>query len=364
MTESDNQGRGDAQSQADRTLLGVAPPRVESTPDSALRSPVFVRSGTSVADVEPPPVPRIALPSRPPRALDGASEAPPAFSSNAAAAETTGFLDRTLRVARKNPILWMVAAPAGVALAIIGLAVVTAPAARPNAVAGVPVVTPVPAAQTDKAAPSEKAVPTKQSSASLAELEAKPEKSLTVSEVLQLAAARAERRQQEAEALRDKVARNPSLLSDKATQAQLLSQARDEETARAAQAALAGAGSALGADLLYEVWTGTSAKTDATELARALVQSPEVRPKASPALSVALDLRAAETCEQVKSVLPSALKDGDRRSLHLLAKLGARRGCGPNKAQDCYACLRDDNQELAATINAVKARRPPAYPTP
>jgi len=362
MTESDNQGGGDVQSQADRTLLGVAPPRVESTPDSALRSPVFVRSGTSVADVEPPPVPRMALPSRPPRSPDGASEAPPAFSSNAAAAETNGFLDRTLRVARKNPLLWMVAAPAGAALAIIGLAVVTAPSTQPKPAAVAPAVAPVEMAKPDTAAPSEKPVSEKQSS--LAELEAKPERSLSVSEVLQLSAARAERRQQEARALRDKVAQNPSLLADKATQAQLLSQARDEETARTAQAALASAGTALGADLLYEVWTGTSAKTDATELARALVQSPELRPKASPALSVALDLRAAETCEQVKSILPSALKDGDRRSLHLLAKLGVRRGCGPNKAQDCYACLRDDNQELAATINAVKARRPPTYPTP
>src|SRR4051812_46704383 len=47
------------------TLLGVPAPRVESSADSPLRSPVFVRSGTSSAEVEPPPLPRMALPSRP-----------------------------------------------------------------------------------------------------------------------------------------------------------------------------------------------------------------------------------------------------------------------------------------------------------
>jgi len=120
----------------------------------------------------------------------------------------------------------------------------------------------------------------------------------------------------------------------------------------------------LGADLLYEVWTRTPVRTDATDLARALVYSTDVRPKASPALSVALDLRVAESCEQYKAILPKALKDGDRRSAQLLAKLNAKRGCGATKREDCYACLREPGDELKATINAVKSRRAPSFTAP
>jgi hypothetical protein len=102
-------------------------------------------------------------------------------------------------------------------------------------------------------------------------------------------------------------------------------------------------------------------RTDTTELARALLYSADMRPKASSALGVALDLRAAETCPQYQAILPKALTDGDRRALHLLAKLNAKRGCGPKKTDDCFACLRDKSDELTATINAVKSRRPPSF---
>jgi hypothetical protein len=114
---------------------------------------------------------------------------------------------------------------------------------------------------------------------------------------------------------------------------------------------------------LYEVWTGTPVRNDATELARQLVYSADVRSKASPSLAVALELRSAEKCEQFQAALPHALKDGDRRVLHLLTKQVAKRGCGPKKADDCYACLREGD-ELTATINAVKSRRPPTFATP
>jgi len=59
--------------------------------------------------------------------------------------------------------------------------------------------------------------------------------------------------------------------------------------------------------------------------------------------------------------LPNALKDGDRRSLPLLTKLNAKRGCGPKKASDCFECLREPKDELTATINAVKSRHAPSF---
>ncbi len=112
------------------------------------------------------------------------------------------------------------------------------------------------------------------------------------------------------------------------------------------------------------MWTRTSERSDSTDLARALVYSADVRSKASPALAVALELRVAESCQQYKAILPQALKDGDRRSAHLLTKLNGKHGCGPKKNDDCYACLREPSDELKATVNAAKSRRAPEYGAP
>jgi hypothetical protein len=114
----------------------------------------------------------------------------------------------------------------------------------------------------------------------------------------------------------------------------------------------------ISADLLYEMWTGTVVRNSATELARSLVFSKEVRAKASPELAIALDLRIAETCEQNRDLLPRVLEKADRRSLSLLAKLARRYGCGPNKRLDCFACLRED-KAVEDAMAAVKKRREP-----
>jgi hypothetical protein len=65
-----------------------------------------------------------------------------------------------------------------------------------------------------------------------------------------------------------------------------------------------------------------------------------------------------ERCEDAKPLLARAVKEGDRRSLHLVIKLQRKYGCGPNKRQDCYACLRKGD-ELENAIKAVKARPEP-----
>jgi len=179
-----------------------------------------------------------------------------------------------------------------------------------------------------------------------------------------LADARSEALRASAKALRAKVEQNPALAKDPALQTELMRLADDARTSGDALSAMVASEAPIGADLLYEVWTRTAVRTDATDLARALVYSTDVRPKASPALSVALDLRMAESCEQYKAIMPRALKDGDRRSAHLLIKLNNKHGCGPTKRADCYACLREPGDELKATINAVKSRRPPDYSAP
>jgi hypothetical protein len=189
-------------------------------------------------------------------------------------------------------------------------------------------------------------------------LEARRAEELTKDEALALAATRRTREVARIVLLRQKLKRDPGLFKDAALMTELRRAAEDPLTAPDALSAMAEAPGPLSADLLYEMWTGTVARNSATELARSLVFSKEVRAKASPELAIALDLRIAETCEQNRQLLPRVLEKADRRSLSLLAKLSRRYGCGPNKRADCYACLRQD-KAVEDAMAAVKKRREP-----
>jgi hypothetical protein len=189
-------------------------------------------------------------------------------------------------------------------------------------------------------------------------LEAKPPEARTAHEVLLLAGAVAERELRAARLFRERVERDPAAWKDKLAMAQLRKLTQDPNTAREALAAAAALPGPISADLLYEIWTGTPERTGTTELARELVYSSDVRAKASEALSVALELRATEACPAARALLPRAEQAGDRRAFQLLAKLQRKQGCGPNKKQDCYACLREGD-ELEAAMAAVKNRKPP-----
>jgi hypothetical protein len=353
--DQDQPQRTKTRSDADNTLLGVAPPRIDTAVDSGQRSPVFVRSGTSVADVESLPPPRMTMSSRPPPLPGAVSQAPPPTAEPAASVEAGSRFAPALRYARARPFLGMVLVPVLFALGLIAVAghrrthervFTTSAAASELAIASASAAAPAPKVDT------------------VSDLERRPASSLSSRELVLLAQAHAEQKRAAASELREKLAQNPALGKDGAVQTQLLHLAEDPATAADALSAMALLDAPLGADLLYDVWTGTTVRTDTTELARALLYSPDVRPTASAALGVALDLRVAETCPQYQATLPKALTDGDRRALHLLAKLNVKRGCGPKKTEDCFACLRDKSDELTATINAVKSRRPPTFTSP
>jgi hypothetical protein len=118
----------------------------------------------------------------------------------------------------------------------------------------------------------------------------------------------------------------------------------------------------MGPDLLYEVWTSTPKRTDSTTLAEALLRHPTVHARASKALLAAIDLRSATDCSAAQAALPRVVEQGDRRSLAPLARLMNRRGCGPNKKQDCWPCLRaDKGKAIADAINTVRKRAEPKY---
>jgi hypothetical protein len=311
----------------------------------------------------------MALPSRPPPRQTGeASGVSPVPGAKAErghpASWAVAMLNVPARVGNRQIALWQVLAPgllvAGtlgvLLLSWVGSAAKSPPTmASPSAPSAAAVSVTAPAAKSNEEKPP---------AAARASLEGKAPETLSASELLTLADGRVEREREAARALQRKVQNDPALAKDKAVQTELLRLAGDGDTAREALATMTQLQSPIGADLLYEVWTGTATKNDTTELARTLVYSTDVRPKATPALSVALQLRLAETCEEFRTVLPAALKDGDRRALHLLTKLTSKRGCGPKKTEDCFACLREQPDELTATINAVKSRRPPSYTAP
>jgi hypothetical protein len=229
----------------------------------------------------------------------------------------------------------------------------TPPVAPPSALASAPDVAPEAPTATTTQAPALPAT-----SIDTEALEARRAEELTKDEALALASARRQREVTRVAALRQKLTRDPGLFKDAATLTELRRAAEDPLTAPDALGAMAEAPGPISADLLYEMWTGTVVRNGATELARSLVFSKEVRAKASPELAIALDLRIAETCEQNQALLPKVTEKGDRRSLALLAKLARRFGCGPNKRLDCYPCLRED-KAVDDAMTAVKKRREP-----
>ncbi|HEX9619860.1 MAG TPA: hypothetical protein VF989_06985 [Polyangiaceae bacterium] len=183
---------------------------------------------------------------------------------------------------------------------------------------------------------------------------------LTANEAV--AVSEGQRRQELArlQTLGKKLAEDASLLAAPESLKKLTEFARDDDTSRETLAILAELDTPESVDLIYEIWTGTRGRTDATALAEALVYSKDVRPKASEALAVALDLRKAETCEERKALIERAVEFADRRSLHLLGKLNVRRGCGPTKREDCNACL-GDRKRLAEAIQRARRETGPRF---
>jgi len=326
----------------------------------------------------PPPVPAAkplvseaathALPA--PRPLDAeaaaplervqvltAPVAPGALASRRPAAATFGeALKSRVRFAGAEVALWSLQAPL-IRLFVVGIAALTALGTwRLSAARRTPEASPLATLSTTL---QPLAPPTaEQTAPNIAELEAKPPQALSAAEVLLLSDVRLQREQKAARLLREKLERDPLVLKEKGVLTQLRRLALDPNTAHEALAAVAGLPGPQSADLLFEIWTATPNRSAPAELSRALLFSRDVRAKASGELSVALELRLAETCAANRELLPKAAQMGDVRSLPPLNKLTQKQGCGPNKKQDCFACLRADDQ-LDGVIKAVKGRRAP-----
>ncbi|MCU0691073.1 MAG: hypothetical protein MUF54_06705 [Polyangiaceae bacterium] len=178
---------------------------------------------------------------------------------------------------------------------------------------------------------------------------------LGVPQLVALSLGRTAQRIRQLEALEALVQDDPNVVNKQEAVELLRGALPDPRTAPYALQIVASIPGSESADMLYEAWVGNTTKTSTTVLASQLVYSPQVRAKASQALAVALDLRLAKDCEQVRPILSRAIKHGDRRSLRLLGTLTQRRGCGHSNQDDCYACIRGE-ATLSDAILAVKNR--------
>lgn len=195
-------------------------------------------------------------------------------------------------------------------------------------------------------------------STALAQIEKRPARARTVDETVAIAAGREATTAHALDALGKKLKQDPAKFDNPSIDRQLIGFARNPRTDWRALRIIAEFENTRSADLLYAVWSGAP-HTESAELAKALLATHVVRQHASPALAVVLELRRAHTCAAVKRLLPRVQANGDRRALYVLGKVRYRRGCGPHKRKDCYACLRHGH-ELSGVIHVVEKRAPPA----
>ncbi len=194
--------------------------------------------------------------------------------------------------------------------------------------------------------------------AAIKKLEGLPVAQRTAEETLALVQVRNNKKRKEIAELARKIELVPKLAhEDKDVAAKLKDFSKDDAVAPDLLGAYADMKGSAGPDLLYSILRSLK-KGDTADLAEELLYSKDVRKKASPALSVVLDLRKAEKCEAVPKMLERAKADGDRRAIVPMIQFFNKRGCGEKKIDDCWPCLREGDllKEAAA---AVQKRAPP-----
>jgi len=342
------------------TLVTAFPHRV-SVPAPDARSP-------SDRDPGAPAPTRPTVAAVPAAAVDSPPAAPaptgPAAAAAPAAASTELALEEAITRPRRGRTIGVFALGALVGAAgALGVGAIVLPRyAAPAPVASEPVTSASSASASSPVPPSLAERARGGDPAALAELDSKKEAERSVAEAVALIEGRGTAARGRITELGARLRKDPTKLEEATVRQEVWELLSEPRTATQALAIVAEIPGPLAPDILFRVWTTTSARTDTTELAEMLLFSHQVRSRASPALAVALDLRRTSDCEAVRALLPRAAADGDARSTRPLALVALKTGCGPNKRSDCFRCLRQDPAPLDHAIRATRVRAAPKFP--
>jgi eukaryotic-like serine/threonine-protein kinase len=107
----------------------------------------------------------------------------------------------------------------------------------------------------------------------------------------------------------------------------------------------------VAADFLFDVWSKTSAKTKATEKAKDLLDSSEMKAHYSEALGLAFAVRESSDCRAQKELLPKLILRGDERSLPRLREMKRE-----------PECAKLSGKNLDEALTQVALRKAPRFP--
>ncbi len=188
-------------------------------------------------------------------------------------------------------------------------------------------------------------------------LEAREPRDRTIEEAIALETGHAELARKEARQLLDDLAADRALFRDPATMAHAYRLALDPAVAPTLLAGLVAQRDVVVPDFLFDLVARGEPGARLVLLAEDLLLG-AARRDASPELEVILQARAARTCERTAALLPSITERADDRVLPILLGLDVRTGCGPKRADDCHACLREPARakELEAAREAAAGR--------
>ncbi|HEY3499615.1 MAG TPA: hypothetical protein VGK73_33220, partial [Polyangiaceae bacterium] len=127
------------------------------------------------------------------------------------------------------------------------------------------------------------------------------------------------------------------------------------EASKIAFEAMASHMAGAGPDLLYELMLSD---VKVSRAAQALLTSPAVRERTTPALAIAYDLRVTSSCGGKVPLLGRAAQLGDERSVAILAPLatGAKKGCGKRKREACPPPCAEEAKRFQETIAKIASR--------
>ncbi len=177
------------------------------------------------------------------------------------------------------------------------------------------------------------------------QLQAKPLAERSVEDNVALAKARIAGKRFEISEIARKTELVPAYGKDRDTLRNVLNFAKDREVAIDLLQMLTTLPGEQGPDHLYRLSSSRLVPQEISELAEKMLLSSEVRQKASPALEILLKFKLLaeadeKDCPAVAKLLEEAKTVADRRIYGEMKSVYGKRGCGVNKAEDCWACLR------------------------